>query len=227
SGATWGTPVRSYYGSGTDAFAAKLSSSGSLTWNTFLGGSGTDSGESIAVDGGGNVYVAGYSNATWGTPVGSYGSGYDAFAAKLSGSGSLTWNTFHGGSGDDFGKTIAMDGSGNVYVVGISTATWGSPVRSYYGSGQDAFAAKLNSSGSLTWNTFLGGSGTDSGLATVDGSGNVYIAGQSNATWGTPVGSYTSGYDAFAAKLSPYAHADPAGVCASNLPCYNHPYLDP
>ena len=72
----------------------------------------------------------------------------------------LTWNTFLGGSGDDIGIAIAVDGSGNVYVSGQSNATWGSPVRPYT-LDEDAFVAKLNSSGNLIWNTFLGGSGYD------------------------------------------------------------------
>jgi hypothetical protein len=203
SDATWGgSPVRTY-STGSDAFAAKLDSTGSLTWNTFLGGSGLDNGVGIAVDGSGNVYVTGFSDATWGSPVRAYNSGQDAFAAKLDSNGTLTWNTFLGGSGtEDAGHRIAVDGSGNVYVTGISNATWGSPV-SAYSSGYDAFAAELGSSGSLTWNTFLGGSGFDNGLGiAVDGSGNVYVTGPSNATWGSPVRAYDSGYDAFVAKIA-------------------------
>ena len=163
SPATWGSPVRAYT-SDYDAFAAKLNSSGALTWNTFLGGSGDDGGCAIAVDGSGNVYVGGYSNATWGSPVRAFtpnGLNNDAFAAKLNSSGALTWNTFLGGSGGDSGRAIAVDGSGNVYVSGSSDATWGSPVRAFTAGDNDAFAAKLNSSGALNWNTFLGGSGND------------------------------------------------------------------
>jgi hypothetical protein len=91
-----------------------------LTWNTFLGGSGNDDGYAFAVDSSGNVYVTGKSFATWGSPVRAYNASSDVFAAKLNSSGSLTWNTFLGGSDYDFGYAIAVDGSGNVYVAGSS-----------------------------------------------------------------------------------------------------------
>jgi hypothetical protein len=100
-----------------------------LLWNTFLGGSGTDVGRGIAVDGSGNAYVTGSSDATWGSPVRAYTAGADAFAARLDSSGALLWNTFLGGSGDDVGYGIAVDGSGNAYVTGDSSATSGRPVR--------------------------------------------------------------------------------------------------
>jgi len=195
SSATWGSPVRAYT-SGYDAFVAKLdSSSGALVWNTFLGSSGIDAGEGIAVDGSGNVYVTGSSDTNWGSPVRAHvaGYGYDAFAAKLdSSSGALVWNTFLGGSGMDHGGGIAVDGGGNVYVTGLSYATWGSPVRAYKSSTTEGFAAKLNSNGVLQWNTFLGSRGGDVGQdIAVDGSGNVYITGSSHA-----------GADAFATKLN-------------------------
>ncbi|MBF0458314.1 MAG: SBBP repeat-containing protein [Nitrospirae bacterium] len=220
SSATWGSPVTAYGGGAYDAFAAKLNSSGVLQWNTFLGGAGTDYGFSIAVDTSGNVYVTGRSNATWGSPVTTYGGGYDAFAAKLNSSGGLQWNTFLGGAGDDLGYGIAVDTSGNVYVTGYSTATWGSPVTAF-GGVQDAFAAKLNSSGVLQWDTFLGGAGTDYGYGiAVDTSGNVYVAGYSTATWGSPVRAYTAGNDAFIAMI----HNDALSIRNDNV-TYTLPYL--
>src|SRR5204863_446303 len=145
-----------------DAVAVKLDSNGNLIWNTFLGGTEHDEGYTIAVDGSGNVYMAGTCLATWGSPVRPFiGGGHDAFAAKLDSSGNFTWNTFLGGSGDDYGSGLAVDGSGNVYVEGFSTATWGSPDRAFSGGTYDAYAVKLDSSGNLTWNAFLGGSGAD------------------------------------------------------------------
>jgi hypothetical protein len=216
SAADWGcsptTCTVQAYTAGYDAFAAKLDHDGSLTWNTFLGGSGTDEGYGIAVDGSGNVYVTGYVTATWGSPVRDYTAGYDAFAAQLDSDGDLLWHTFLGGSGDDYGRSIVVDGDGNVYVAGDSYSAWScSPtactVRAYTGN-DDAFAAQLDSGdGSLTWNTFLGASAVDEGWSVaVDGDGNVYVAGNSYSAWScSPVSctgrAYTDNSDAFAAKL--------------------------
>jgi hypothetical protein len=198
---TWGIPVRAHSG-GNDAFAAKLDSSGALLWNTFMGSGGTDQGFGIALDSGGNVYVSGFSAATWGTPVNSHSGGTDAFAAKLNSSGVLLWNSFMGSGGNDESWKIAVDGSGNVYVAGFSAGTWGTPVNGYAG-GNDAFVAKLNSSGVSQWHTFMGSGGTDyaAGL-TLDGRGYVYVAGYSDGTWGTPVNGHAGGMDAFGAKLN-------------------------
>jgi hypothetical protein len=204
SSATWGSPLRPFSGL-NDAFVAKLNNSGTLLWNTFLGSTGDDWGNGIAVDDSGNVYVTGFSDGTWGTPKNGWSGGYDAFVAKLANSGTVTWNTFLGSSGYDEGDAIAVDTSGTVFVVGYSSATWGSnPVQHYNGGTDDAFAAKLTRNGVLSANTFLGGNKIDYGLAvSVDDSSNVYVAGQSASTWGTPRLPYGGGsFDAFVAKLS-------------------------
>lgn len=201
SDATWGSPVLAFGGGANDTFVAKYTSSGSLVWNTFLGGAGNDSGCGISEDGSGNVYVVGYSSATWGAPAQAYSGGTDTFVAKLSSSGALNWNTFLGGAGNDYGFGVAVDGGGNVYVGGYSTATWGSPVRAN-GGGTDGFVAKLNNSGTLTWNSFAGGAGSDYGWSVaVDTGGNVYLSGNSSATWGTPVTAFSSGDDGYASKF--------------------------
>jgi hypothetical protein len=201
---TWGSPV--HPNADYDAFVAKLNGSGVLQWNTFLGGYHSDAGRAITVDKSGNVYMAGESWYTWGSPVRPFAGWCDAFVAKLNGSGALQWNTFLGSSsasGGDCGYGIAVDKSGNVCVAGASDATWGSPVRPYAGGDSDAFVAKLNASGAQQWNTFLGGSDDDYGFAVaVDASGNVYVVGESNATWGSPIRPYAGIQDAFVAKIS-------------------------
>ncbi|HUT22358.1 MAG TPA: SBBP repeat-containing protein [Candidatus Bipolaricaulota bacterium] len=201
SDVTWGSPVRDYT-LGADGFAAKLGSSGNLIWNTFLGDSGVDSIYGIVLDDSGNIYVGGYGEATWGSPVRAYTLGYDSFVVKLDSSGNLIWNTFLGGSGLDACRGIGIDDGGNVYIIGYSDVSWGAPVRAYT-LGYDIFAVKLDSGGNLIWNTFLGGSGGDRGYGiAVDGSGNVYVTGYSDVTWGSPVRAYTLDRDAFAFKLN-------------------------
>jgi len=201
SAATWGTPLNPHSG-GTDCFVAKLTSSGALLWNTFLGSASDDSGRGIGMDAGGNIYVAGNSNATWGTPVNPYAGGDECFIAKLTNSGVLVWNTFLGSSGFDQAYALAVDASGNAYAGGWSNGTWGPPVNDI-GSAPSAFVAKVGSNGVRLWNTFMGGSDIVICHAlAVDTTGNVYAAGRSSMTWGFPVNAYSGAADAFAAKLN-------------------------
>jgi hypothetical protein len=89
-------------------------------------------------------------------------------------------------------------------VTGESSTTWGSPVNNYAGGGSDAFAAKLDSSGTRLWHTFMGSGTVDFGRAiAVDAAGNVYVLGRSDATWGSPVNAHAGSWDAFAVKLAP------------------------
>ena len=211
----WGSSAVNGHAGSCDAFVAKLSNGGALQWHTFLGSSSDEVGYGIAVDATGNVYATGYSEADWGgSPVSTHSGSYDVFVAKLSNSGSLTWHTFLGSSSTDQSYGIAVDASGNVYATGYSEATWGSPVNAFSAGidHEDAFAAKLDSSGNLTWHTFLGSADDDDdtdnndtgrGIA-VDASGNVYVTGFSDADWGSPVSAFSgdSESDAFVAKLN-------------------------
>ncbi len=229
TGETWSTdfPVTpgSYdttqYGS-WDAFVAKLDGSGSaLVYATYLGGSGGDIAYGIAVDVSGNAYVTG---ETWSTdfPVtpGAYdttqNSYYDAFVAKLDGSGSaLVYATYLGGNDYDYGSGITVDGSGNAYVTGDTTstnfpATPGAYDTTQNGTGYyDAFVAKLNGGGSaLVYATYVGGSSHDRGSSiAVDGSGNAYVTGYTLSTnFPTTPGAYDTtqngSTDVFVARLN-------------------------
>jgi hypothetical protein len=92
----------------------------------------------------------------------------------------LSWNTFVGGTDSDNAFAISLDSSGNVYVVGDSESTWGSPLKAHTGGHSDGFVAKLNSSGVLQWNTFIGGTDDDGVRAiSTDSSGNLYVVGYS------------------------------------------------
>jgi uncharacterized repeat protein (TIGR01451 family) len=167
-----------------------------------LGASNSDRGHGIAIDGSGYIYMTGYSDATWGSPLNPHAGNSDAFVVKLNDSGTLQWHTFMGSSGSEQGQSITVGRSDNIYIVGVSAATWGDPLNPHAGSG-DIFVAKLNNSGALQWHTFMGSSNFDFGKDIVaDGNGNVDVIGHSSATWGTPVNPYVGGDDIFAAKLN-------------------------
>ena len=199
-----------------DAFVAKLSPSGAYLWSSYLGGSSYDVGYGVAADGSGNVLVTGYTFSPGWTSGGfdtSHNGSRDAFAAKLSPTGGHLWSTYLGGSGQDYGYGIAVDGLGNVLVSGeTQSAGWarGGYDTSYNGGsewGGDAFVAKLSSTGAHLWSTYLGGSGDERGYdIAVDGSGNVLLAGETFST-GWISGGFDTSFggimDVFVAKLSP------------------------
>lgn len=113
---------------GRDAFILKLSSSGnSLGYSTYLGGSITQQGEGIVVDSSGNAYVTGYTESANFPLLEEYDDtigAIDIFVTKLSAGGSnLRYSTFYGGSSDDYGYAIAVDGSGSAYVTGQSQSS--------------------------------------------------------------------------------------------------------
>jgi hypothetical protein len=116
--------LQSQSADGPDAFIARLNTSGSLTYSTYFGGSGTDVATGLALDSSGNAYVAGYTSSvnfptTAGAPQPTYGGGfYDAFLMKIAASGSLTYATLSGGTGDDVVNAVAVDANGNAWVAG-------------------------------------------------------------------------------------------------------------
>lgn len=214
SDATWGNPIRPISTNG-DAFAVRLEADGSIDWNTFLGGTGYDYGKGIGFDFFGNVYVAGNSDTTWGAgecigcPLNPHdpGTNQDFFVALMDIDGALQWNTFAGGSGNEYASGIAVEGYGDHYVVGESGAAWGNPVRPYTADG-DALIVKLKIDGTRVWHTFLGGAEDEEGNGIAINGTDVYAVGDSRATWGSPVRAHDAGDndDAFVAKLSPPAN---------------------
>lgn len=97
-------------------------------------------------------------------------------------------------------------------MAGRSDDTWGTPWTAHAGYA-DAFIAELTSAGALSSNGFLGSTGLEEGWDVAPGlSGNVYVAGNSSYTWGSPVNAFSPSLDAFAVKISPCA-ATPLANC--------------
>lgn len=207
-----------------DAFVTKLNAAGSaLVYSTFLGGLSSDFGRGIAVDGAGSAYVTGKTDSTdFPTTPGAFDTTYndrgDAFVLKLDASGSsLVYGTFLGGSENDDGRGIAVDGSGAAYVTGEVWSddyptTAGAFDTTFNGGNTDVFVTKLNAAGSaLVYSTFLGGSGSsyegrDAGIA-VDASGAAYITGWTGSDdYPTTAGAFDTTFDgsldAFVSKLN-------------------------
>jgi hypothetical protein len=114
---------------GYDAFVAKISADGSIKlYSTYLGGNGDDYGYGIAVDGSGNAHVTGYAGSpdfpTANPLQAANGGVYDAFVAKFSADGSTKlYSTYLGGSGAEYGISIAVSGNGNAYVTGATNSS--------------------------------------------------------------------------------------------------------
>ncbi len=163
-----------------------------FAFSTHLGGSRSSSGQGIAVDSTGNIYVTGDTNAV-DFPIAKpaqprHGGSTDLFVTKLSADGSkILYSTYIGGSGDDVGYGIAVDSAGNAYITGDTSST-NFPVEKAFqkalGGMFDAFALKLSSDGSkLLYSTYIGGTQGDRGDAiAVDGSGNAYVTGYTYST---------------------------------------------
>jgi len=211
-------------GGGSDAYVLKLNPNGSeLIYSTFIGGNGGDGGGSTFVDSSGNVYVAGSTDSANFPLVnayqGTYGGGdNDAFVLKLNPEGSaLLYSTYFGGSGADGRIKMVVDSGGNAYVTGQTDST-DLPIANAYqatfgGGPQDAFAFKLNPTGSvLLYSTYIGGSDYDWGYSiAVDSGGNAFLTGCTASTNFPLVNAYQSAYagngDAFVLKLNPTGNA--------------------
>jgi len=190
-----------------DVFVTKLNSAGAHQWTTTFGSTGTDISYGVAVDGSGNVHIAGIFTGTVDFGAGnvtSAGVG-DVFVTKLNAAGAHQWTTTFGGTSQDISYGVAVDGSGNVHITGIfnGTVNFGAGNVTSAG-GNDGFVTKLNAAGAHQWTTTFGSTDTDNGWGVaVDGSGNVHIAGRFFGTVNFGAGNVTSAgsYDVFVTKL--------------------------
>ncbi len=185
-----------------DIFVAKYDASGTFLWVQNAGGSGRDEPKSMVCDAAGNVYICGlYSSgcafgSTTLNTTGTLGF-YDAFIAKYSPTGSLTWVKTAGGDYDDVAWSITMDNAGKLFIAGEFNgyATFDALSLTTSGNTQ-AFVARYNNAGNAEWAIQAGGTNSTAannlvtrarGIGT-DGN-NLYITGQFGAT--ATFGGYT------------------------------------
>ncbi|MFO8145372.1 MAG: SBBP repeat-containing protein [Candidatus Syntrophosphaera sp.] len=190
-----------------DIFAAKLDPNGNWLWAVKAGGTSNDNGEGIAVDGSGNAFLTGefQNTATFGAHTIASSGDQDIFAAKLDPNGNWLWAVKAGGTSNDFGYGIAMDGSGNAFLTGGFQVTASFGGYNLTSSGvQDIFAAKLDTNGNWLWAVQAGGASNDNGYGiAMDGSGNAWLTGAyyGTASFGPYTFTSSGGFDIFAARL--------------------------
>jgi hypothetical protein len=212
----------------SDAFVVKMTPNlQQFFYSSLIGGSGQESGVSVATDAAGSAYISGRTTSPDLPLVGaiqvSYGGGAsDAFVSKLAPDGkTLIYSTYLGGAGtEDFlnRSGISVDAAGNAYVTGdtqsanfpLKNAV--QPAKNGNTSTSDAFVSVINPSGSdFVYSTYLGGLNDDFGLAiATDSSKNAYIAGKTKSTGfpgSTATRTSTTASDAFVAKLNPTGSA--------------------
>lgn len=215
----------------SDAFALKLNPAGTaLLWATYLGGDGADSGISLAVNGAGNVFIAGITASTNFPTVNAVqpaknpaaNNTNDAFVTRFSADGSaLDYSTYLGGRAFEIANGIAVDAANNAYITGFTGSTdfplLGAvqtlmdrnpeTVNNPNLTAGDAFVTRLAADGrSFVYSTFLGGGNFDQGTAiATDAMGNAYVIGSTNSTdfplTPNPLRSTFSQREAFIAKL--------------------------
>ena len=211
-----------------DAFVARVKADGSgFAYAGYIGGTGSDIANAIAVDSAGNAYVAGNTTSDQSSfPVkvgpeltftpGVFASSGDAFVAKVKADGSaLVYAGYIGGNLDDEALGIAVDAAGNAYVTGVTNSDESTfPVRVgpdlHYHGGDDAFVAKVRADGTgLVYAGYIGGNALDVGRAiAVDAAGNAYVAGDTQSDQSTfpvklgPQLTLQGGSDAFVARIA-------------------------
>jgi hypothetical protein len=219
-----------------DVFVTKFNPAGTgLAYSTYLGGNDqeyVDEAFGIAVDAAGTAYVTGMTGSP-NFPLlnpyqGFYGGQVDAFVARFASGGSLLSSTFLGGSNSDVGYGIAVDAWPfrpasappiGVHVSGLTLSNdfpVQNPIQPTMGGFEDSFVAEFTPSvGGLVYSTYLGGSnGREEYGSTigVDASGNVYVAGGSEATDYPTVDPYQpsphGSYDVVLTRIGPGTTAE-------------------
>ncbi len=191
-----------------------------LIYCGFVGGSGGDFGQGIAVDNAGNAYITGYTGSSDlpAAPGLSFKGGpIDAFVAKIKADGTgLAYIDYIGGAGRDSGSGIALDTAGNAYATGYTDSS-DFPVSAgsslVYKGKRDVFVVKVKADGTgLLYSGLIGGLGDDEGRGiAVDSAGSAYVTGVTGSSGSFPVAvgpvlgfaGSPFGFNSFVAKLKP------------------------
>ncbi len=181
-------------GEGDDTIVVKINADGSeFLYSTFLGGTKDDESRAVAVDADGNAVITGYTQSDDFPTANALqenfgGASHDIFVAQLNSRGAgLRFSTYLGGTGSDYGRGLALDPSGNIWLTGYTDST-DFPTREplqgrYSGGAADVVIVKLSPlADQLLYSTFLGGTAYERGRGiTVDTEGNILVSGRTES----------------------------------------------
>ena len=165
-----------------DAYLRKYDGQGNELWTQQFGTKSEDHGTGVQVDGAGNLYVVGLTRGAFPGHTSLVGIDYDAYLRKYDGDVNELWTRQFGtlrepgAQGEDYASDVAVDGGGNVYVVGSFSGSL--PDQTLTRRGNDAYLRKYNSDGNELWTRQVGSqvSAEANGLM-IDGAGSVYVVG--------------------------------------------------
>lgn len=169
-------------GTGTeDVFVARFDASGVHSWSDSYGDGDRQLARSVAIDGSGNLAITGRFEGIidFGAGADTSAGSWDIFVAEFDSAGALLWSDGFGDVNQQFGQSVAFDGSGNVIVTGYmeGTVDFGGGGLSSAG-GTDLFLAMFDGAGSHTWSRHFGDAANQLGQCVeVDGSGNIMVTG--------------------------------------------------
>ncbi len=137
-----------------DYWVLKINSIGIIEWQKSLGGSGSESCNSIQQTNDGGYIVAGFSNSNDGDVSGNHGN-FDYWVVKLTSIGAIEWQKSYGGSGDDWARSIQQTNDGGFIVAGSSNSNDGDVTVNH--GGDDYWVVKLSNMGTIDWQKSYGG----------------------------------------------------------------------
>ena len=182
-------------------FVMHVTASGTIDWGVKAGGESECAGYSIASDGAGGAFVAGYfgGKASFGSTLLEASDEYDVFVMHVTASGAIDWAVQAGGMGSDHGYEIAQDGMGGALVTGdfSGKASFGSMTLVSRGNA-DAFVMHVTASGVIDWAIQAGGASNDEGRGIAhDGLGGAFVIGSFAGTAWFQMYEYATDSDAY------------------------------
>lgn len=184
------------YSGPSNGFLVKFNANGTRLWATYYGGL---SGDGVATDVSGNVYLTGTTTgyAVMDIASGGFqntnGGAADVFLVKFNPAGNRLWATYYGGAGDEEDPNVATDATGNVYLAGdtySSDSIASGGFQNILVGKENQFVAKFNANGIRSCATYYGQSHEESNYVTVDSKGSVYLAGYTRSDTGIAFGGF-------------------------------------